>query len=196
MSIVYQKEFFSDHANSNHFKACDDSYRRAAFFSDRVNKSKCHIMTFLLGKTSKLLASYRFLRSTHFKRNLSAQKIVTTEFATAASRTEQGVNAGKAKKRLFFHQLQILMRGNLSEVMSDNTFITVYPLGSEYFCFYESPFVHRLDPFTLATTARIDLNRRLGLLANSAHPHFDEWGNMFSVGLKVGLTGPEYTVNK
>ncbi len=80
--------------------------------------------------------------------------------------------------------------------MSDNTFITVYPLGRDYYCYYESPFAHRVDPDTLRTLARVDLNRRLGLTSNSCHPHWDERGNMYSMGIRVGAFGPEYVVNK
>ncbi len=38
-----------------------------------------------------------------------------------------------------------LLRGRIDDVMSDNTMISVYPLGKNYFCFYESPFLQQVD---------------------------------------------------
>ena len=80
--------------------------------------------------------------------------------------------------------------------MSDNTFITVYPLGERYYCYYESPFAHRVDPDTLRTVARADLTRTPGLVSNACHPHWDGRGNMYSLGMRVGTRGPEYVVNR
>ena len=34
--------------------------------------------------------------------------------------------------------------GGIDDVMSDNTMISVYPLGQNYFCFYESPFLQQV----------------------------------------------------
>ena len=72
--------------------------------------------------------------------------------------------------------------------MSDNTMISIYPLGAKYFCFYESPFIQRVDPISLATIDRIDLNKKLGLFSHASHPHYDREGNMFTIGITVGST--------
>ncbi len=82
-----------------------------------------------------------------------------------------------------------------SQAMTDNTFITVYPLGNDYFCYYESPFAHRVDPDSLLTLSRVDLNRKLGLVSSACHPHWDRHGNMYSLGMRLGTKGPEYVVN-
>ena len=85
---------------------------------------------------------------------------------------------------------------DLTEMMSDNTFISVYPLGEDYYCYYESPFITKLDPETLDTQRTINLNERLGVLSNGSHPHYDAHGNMISIGMKVGMRGPEYIITK
>ena len=119
----------------------------------------------------------RFIRSRHFLDNLRAGKIVSAEFGTGPPKGKRGLYP-------------------LDKVMTDNTFISINPLGDDYFCFYESPFLNQFDPDTLATLRKVDLNRSLGLITHAAHPHYDEFGNMISVGCKLGLRGPEFTVNK
>lgn len=101
----------------------------------------------------------------------------------------------KPKKRSILKRLSFLT-GNLEEAMSDNAFITVYPLGGQYFCYYESPFAHRVDPDTLRTLARVDLNRRLRLVHSACHVHWDGAGNMYSMGMRLGPRGPAYVINK
>ena len=85
---------------------------------------------------------------------------------------------------------------SLEGMMSDNAMISIYPLGKKYFCFYESPFIQHVDPITLETIDRLDLNKKLGIFSHASHPHYDHHGNMFTMGLKVGIGGPEYVINQ
>lgn len=39
--------------------------------------------------------------------------------------------------------------------ISDNSMISVYPFGDEYYTFAEAPVMHRIDPKTLETTGRV-----------------------------------------
>jgi carotenoid isomerooxygenase len=39
---------------------------------------------------------------------------------------------------------------------SDNTMISVYPFGDEYYTFTEAPVMHKIDPKTLETTGRVN----------------------------------------
>ena len=80
--------------------------------------------------------------------------------------------------------------------MSDNAMISIYPLGKNYFCFYESPFLRRVDPYTLATCDRIDLNKKLSVFSHGSHPHYDAQGNMYTIGVKIGFSGPEYVIHR
>lgn len=38
---------------------------------------------------------------------------------------------------------------------SDNSMISVYPFGDEYYTFTESPVIHRIDPTSLETLHRV-----------------------------------------
>ena len=118
----------------------------------------------------------KFVRTEAFKKNSEAGKIVVPEFGTAVK------SKGLWKKF------------SRNQVMSDNTMITVYPFNDSLYTFYESPFVHRLEP-DLTTVAREDLGK-LGMLSHASHPHFDKQGNMITVGLRLGPFGPKYSVTK
>lgn len=39
--------------------------------------------------------------------------------------------------------------------ISDNSMISVYPFGDEYYTFAEAPVMHRIDAKTLETTGRV-----------------------------------------
>lgn len=128
----------------------------------------------------KVMYQCRYLRTEAFKKNLVAKDVTINEFATPGTNKDG---------RLAFI-------GDLGKIMSDNTFISVYPLGQEYYCYYESPFIQRVDPDTLFTLKTINLNKHWNVLTNASHPHFDDYGNLLSLGMKVGTTGPEYIITK
>lgn len=49
---------------------------------------------------------------------------------------------------------------NLGKTMSDNSMISVYPFGDEYYTFTETPVMHRIDSKTLETTGRVNAETR------------------------------------
>lgn len=53
----------------------------------------------------------------------------------------------------------------LRDNISDNTMISVYPLGDEYYTFTESAVMHRIDPKTLETLGKV--GREITLVINS-----------------------------
>lgn len=40
--------------------------------------------------------------------------------------------------------------------MADNSMISVYPFGDEYYTFTESPIIHRIDPKSLETLNKVN----------------------------------------
>jgi len=120
----------------------------------------------------------RFVRSKAFLSNLTAGGIAVPEFGTSVRRSKSA------------------FRGlSRSQVMSDNTMITVYPFDGALYTYYESPFMHKIDPQSLATLGKEDMGRR-GLVSQAAHPHWDREGNMFTLGLRLSISGPQYTITK
>lgn len=43
------------------------------------------------------------------------------------------------------------------ESMTDNSMISVYPFGDEFYTFTEAPFIHRIDPATLETMNKVTI---------------------------------------
>jgi len=43
-----------------------------------------------------------------------------------------------------------------SDKASDNTMISIYPFGDEYYTFTEAPLMHKIDPKTLETMSRVN----------------------------------------
>ena len=118
---------------------------------------------------------------------MEAGKIVVSEFGTNA-------NSFKDTKPSLATRLAS-MRG-ASDVMSDNALISINAIGEDYYCCYESPFIIELDTESLKTKNNIDLNQAFGALSNGSHPHYDDDGNMITVGMKSGLTGPYYSITR
>ena len=102
------------------------------------------------------------------KQNLKNNAIVRNEFATNANQDNRfdQVSALQQKRPAASLKKKI----QLDNVMSDNAMISIYPLGSKYYCFYESPFIRCIDPISLSTLDLVDLNKKMGLFQCSSHP--------------------------
>ena len=102
------------------------------------------------------------------KQNLKNNAIVRNEFATNANQDNRfdQVAALQQKRPVVSLKKKI----QLDNVMSDNAMISIYPLGSKYYCFYESPFIRCIDPISLSTLDSVDLNKKMGLFQCSSHP--------------------------
>ena len=82
--------------------------------------------------------------------------------STAGSDVDKNANASVVKKKKGSNggggRLAVVT-GGIGEVMSDNTMISVYPLGSNYFCFYESPFLQQVMSFIRTDQCRVNLDQ-------------------------------------
>ena len=45
---------------------------------------------------------------------------------------------------------------NPNKTLSDNSMISIYPFGDEYYTFTEAPVMHRIDPKNLETMGRVN----------------------------------------
>lgn len=50
--------------------------------------------------------------------------------------------------------------------MPDNSMISVYPFGDEYYTFTEAPMMHRIDPKTLETMDRVTIQKSFAMILN------------------------------
>ncbi|XP_055612712.1 carotenoid isomerooxygenase isoform X2 [Uranotaenia lowii] len=132
----------------------------------------------------KVTYQCRFLKSDVYKKNTAAQRIVVTEF---------GTRAVPDPCQTIFNKIASIFR-KPGENSSDNAMISIYPFGDEYFAFTESPIIHKIDPTTLNTEAKLNLSDYVGIVNHTSHPHVMSDGTVYNLGCSVTKTGPVYTI--
>jgi len=118
----------------------------------------------------------RYVRSQSFLRDTEAGRVVTRYF---------GTDARPDPCRSIMRNLS--SKFILSEQMTDNCQISVYPYGDgTLYALTETPYIHRVDPSNLDTKERVDLFKEAGLLNHTSHPHVRQEG-VFNVGQALSL---------
>lgn len=125
----------------------------------------------------------RFVQTEVYKKNKAAQRIVVTEF---------GTKAVPDPCQSIFNRVAAAF--NPAESLSDNSMISVYPFGDEYYTFTESPIIHRIDPKTLETMGKVNVSDYVSIVNHTSHPHVMNDGTVYNVGLSITSRGPAYNV--
>ncbi|XP_011701871.1 PREDICTED: carotenoid isomerooxygenase isoform X2 [Wasmannia auropunctata] len=125
----------------------------------------------------------RFIQTDVYKRNMAAQRIVYSEF---------GTNATPDPCQTIFHRVAAVFNPN--GTLSDNSMISVYPFGDEYYTFTEAPVMHRIDPKNLETMGKINMPKYVNIVNHTSHPHVMNDSTVYNVGLSITSTGPRYSV--
>lgn len=81
-----------------------------------------------------------------------------------------------------------------SNTNSDNAMISIYPFNDEYFAFTESPIIHQVDPVSLETLDRVNLQEKLGIVNHTSHPHVMADGSVYNLGMSISKSGPAYNI--
>ncbi|KAJ8679360.1 hypothetical protein QAD02_015147 [Eretmocerus hayati] len=127
----------------------------------------------------------RFVQTDVYKRNHAAKRIVTTEFGTRAI---------PDPCQTIFQRVSTLFTA--TELMSDNSMISIYPIGDEYYTFTESPIIHRIDPKTLETLSKVDVANFVNIVSHTSHPHVMSDKSVYNLGLSITKKGPTYIIVK
>ncbi|XP_064111870.1 carotenoid isomerooxygenase-like isoform X1 [Macrobrachium nipponense] len=130
----------------------------------------------------KVTYSSRFVRSKTYEQNMAAGSITRAEFGTPAP----------ASKGMFSRFLDAM---DPEKMFSDNALVSVCEVGDSYYAMCETPFMVQINPNTLETEDRININKRHGLMTQSPHPVVASDG-VYTVGQSVGVTGPKYSILK
>ncbi|XP_033366327.1 carotenoid isomerooxygenase isoform X1 [Bombus vosnesenskii] len=130
----------------------------------------------------KVTYQCRFVQTDVYKKNNAAQRIVVTEF---------GTKAVPDPCRSIFQRVAAVFK---PEDDSDNSMISVYPFGDEYYTFAETAVIHRIDPKTLETTGKVNVSDYVGIVNHTSHPHVMNDGTVYNLGLSVTPRGPLYNV--
>uniref|UniRef100_A0A182Q6V3 Uncharacterized protein n=1 Tax=Anopheles farauti TaxID=69004 RepID=A0A182Q6V3_9DIPT len=132
----------------------------------------------------KITYQCRFLKSDAYKKNNAARRIVVTEFGTSA--------VPDPCQTIFQKIAAVFNKPGVNN--SDNAMISIYPFGDEFFAFTESPIIHRIDPETLDTEAKLNVSDYVGIVNHTSHPHVMSDGTVYNLGCSVTKTGPAYTI--
>nr|XP_003702796.1 PREDICTED: carotenoid isomerooxygenase isoform X1 [Megachile rotundata] len=130
----------------------------------------------------KVTYQCRFVQTDVYKKNKAAQRIVVTEFGTRA--------VPDPCKSIFQRIAAVFTPGE----DSDNSMISVYPFGDEYYTFAETAVIHRIDPETLETKGKVNVSDYVRIVNHTSHPHVMNDGTVYNLGLSVTPRGPMYNI--
>lgn len=127
-------------------------------------------------KISKGAVTYqnRFLQSDTYQKNMKADRIVVSEFGTAAF-----PDPCKNLFQRFFSYFK-------QEELTDNTLVNLFPIGDALYTATETNFLNRIDPDTLERLDKVDLTKVVSVNMATAHPHLDPDGTYHNLGAVYG----------
>jgi len=135
-------------------------------------------------KNGEVWYQNRFLNSDAYVKDKSANRIVVTEFGTFAP--------PDPCKNCFERFLSYF-----TEEFTDNTVVTIYPIGDRLFTATETQYINEIDHDSLDKINKVDLQKMVAVNTASAHPHIDEKGAFHNFGSKLSGCGkPTYNVIK
>ncbi|KAF6214118.1 hypothetical protein GE061_011849 [Apolygus lucorum] len=132
-------------------------------------------------RKGKVTYQCKFLRSETYRKNVEAQRIVVDEFGTKAT---------PDPCKTIFQRFSAIF----SDEMTDNCMISLYPFKDQIFAMGETPVMYRIDPSNIDTIGRVNMQEYVNIVHNSSHPHVEEDGTVYVLGLSVDVTGPKYSI--
>ncbi|TDG48175.1 hypothetical protein AWZ03_005350 [Drosophila navojoa] len=133
-------------------------------------------------KNGRVTYQNRFVDTQTLQKNRAAQRIVVTEFGTAAV---------PDPCHSIFDKFGAIFKPDNG---TDNSMISIYPFGDQYYTLTETPFMHRINPCTLATEARICTSDFVGIINHTSHPHVLPSGTVYNLGISMTKSGPAYAI--
>ncbi|ALC46793.1 ninaB [Drosophila busckii] len=133
-------------------------------------------------KHGRVTYQNRFVDTETLRKNRAAQRIVVTEFGTAAV---------PDPCHSIFDKFGAIFRPDSG---TDNSMISIYPFGDQYYTLTETPFMHRINPCTLATEGRICTTDFVGIINHTSHPHVLPNGTVYNLGTSMTKSGPAYSI--
>ncbi|XP_034035342.1 retinal Mueller cells isomerohydrolase-like isoform X2 [Thalassophryne amazonica] len=112
----------------------------------------------------------RFIRTDTYVRAMAENRIVITEFGTAAY---------PDPCKNIFSRFFTYFKG--IEV-TDNCLVNVYPIGEDFYAVTESNYITKVDPDSLDTIKKVDLCKYLSVNGVTAHPHTEADGTVYNIG--------------
>uniref|UniRef100_A0A6Q2WY49 Beta-carotene oxygenase 1, like n=1 Tax=Esox lucius TaxID=8010 RepID=A0A6Q2WY49_ESOLU len=129
----------------------------------------------------------KFLRSDTFQKNTKANKIVVSEFGTMIY--------PDPCKNMFSKAFSYLLAAIPD--FTDNNLINIIRYGEDYYASSEINYINQIDPVTLEVIGKMNYRKHIALNLATAHPHYDEEGNTYNMGIALMRFGmPKYVIFK
>ncbi|XP_034557611.1 retinal Mueller cells isomerohydrolase-like isoform X1 [Notolabrus celidotus] len=112
----------------------------------------------------------RFIRTDAYVRAITENRVVITEFGTAAY---------PDPCKNIFSRFFTYFRG--MEV-TDNCLVNIYPIGEDFYAVTETNYITKVDPDSLETLEKVDLGKYLSVNGLTAHPHIEKDGTVYNIG--------------
>ncbi|XP_034164301.1 beta,beta-carotene 15,15'-dioxygenase isoform X1 [Pangasianodon hypophthalmus] len=146
--------------------------------------SLIHSFTF---KQGDVYYRSKFLRSDTYMKNITANRIVVSEFGTMAYPDPCKNIFSKA----FSYMLSVIPD------FTDNNIVNIIRYGDDYYTSSEINYINQINPVTLDTMGRVNYRNHIALNLATAHPHYDDEGNTYNMGTAImALSGPRYVIFK
>ncbi|XP_076320434.1 carotenoid-cleaving dioxygenase, mitochondrial-like isoform X2 [Tachypleus tridentatus] len=121
-------------------------------------------------KDGKVTFRSRFLETEAYEKMCTLKRPVFTEFGTRSY--------PDPCKKLFSRFLSQLIPGD----MTDNAIGNVFTMSDELYCVTETCYLWKVDPETLKTVDKVNLEKLISINLASAHPHTDPDGTSYNLG--------------
>uniref|UniRef100_A0AAQ5YN65 Retinoid isomerohydrolase RPE65 n=1 Tax=Amphiprion ocellaris TaxID=80972 RepID=A0AAQ5YN65_AMPOC len=112
----------------------------------------------------------RFIRTDAYVRAMTENRVVITEFGTAAY---------PDPCKNIFSRFFTYFKG--IEV-TDNCLVNIYPIGEDFYAVTETNYITKVDPDSLETLKKVDLCKYLSVNGVTAHPHTEADGTVYNIG--------------
>lgn len=131
----------------------------------------------------------RFLQSDAYKKNSRANRIIVSEFGTAAY--------PDPCKNIFQRFMSVFTPPGSMDP-TDNCVVSVCYFGDELYALTETKNMRRIDPETLDSVGdKTNLGKYIAVNTATAHPHVDPDGTVYNMGnFYAGKKGPTYNIIK
>ncbi|PAA88223.1 hypothetical protein BOX15_Mlig020520g1 [Macrostomum lignano] len=131
----------------------------------------------------------QFLRSDAYTTNMAYKRIVVSEFGTRTFPDPCKSWLGRFASYFWPSEEEAKLRS----MVSDNTFVNIFPIGDQVYATTETNFLNRIDPRTLDCLEKVDLNKVIPINTVTAHPHIESDGSVLNVGTAFrDREGPQY----
>uniref|UniRef100_A0A8C0JPF9 Beta-carotene oxygenase 1 n=1 Tax=Canis lupus dingo TaxID=286419 RepID=A0A8C0JPF9_CANLU len=117
----------------------------------------------------------KYLRSDTYKDNIEANRIVVSEFGTMAY--------PDPCKNIFSKAFSYL--SHTIPDFTDNCLINIMKCGEDFYATTETNYIRKINPHTLETLEKVDYRKFVAVNLATAHPHYDEAGNVLNMGTSI-----------